>query len=108
MAMEFNQAPAERGKTRKVIDKVGRAASYVTLPLGLLAGGGALLAGEYAAAAVAGTGVFLDATQIRERKRRPDQQSWYNPERIMDKIWSGEKGRNKFNQNSTRMAMAAA
>lgn len=99
----------ERSFLKKTIDKVGYAAAFVTLPLGLYVGGTALLAGEMGKAAVAGTFAFLDFTQIREHGRPPEKQSSWNPERLGDAIFNFFGiGSQKLNRPiSTHLAAAA-
>lgn len=96
----------ERSFTRKVVDKAFLGFSFITLPLGLYAAGTSLLAGELVRAAIASGAAFLDITQIKEHGRSPEKQSWYNPEKILDKILG--RGSNRLRHSPTSsMAYAA-
>lgn len=95
----------ERGPIRKAVDKAAFGLAFVTLPLALVGGVGALISGEFIVAGVAGTSAFLDYTQIRQHGKPPVEQSWYNPERLMDKAVGSLRF---FKANpSPRMAYAA-
>lgn len=97
---------SERSLLRKTADKVFLGVSLVTLPIGLYVAGSSLIAGEFVTAAVAGGFAFIDYTQIREHGKPPSEQSWWNPEKILDRFW---RGSNRLKQNtSTSMVYAAA
>jgi hypothetical protein len=76
----------ERGMLRKSLDKVFLGFSFITLPLGVGVAATSLWAAQWGTAALASGSAFLDFTQIREHSKPPEQQSWYNPERIMDRL----------------------
>lgn len=97
--------PSERGPIRKLVDKGFFGISLVTLPLSLYVAGTSILAGEFTKSFIASGFAFLDFTQIRQHGKAPTEQSWYNPERIMDKVL----GSLRFQQpTSTRMALASS
>lgn len=98
---------SERTLPRKVADKFGYLISFVTGPIAAIEGFKFLLIGAYPAAAIAGTWAFMDLTQIRQHGKPRNEQSWYNPEKIWDKIW-GVKGSDRFNQSSMRMITASS
>lgn len=93
---------AERGWVRKTFDKAGLGISLITLPLGLYTAGTSIVAGEMTRAAIAGAWSFLDFTQIREHGRPPEKQSFYNPERVFDRVFGW------FKPSSNRMIRATA
>lgn len=95
----------ERGFARKVVDKAFLGVSLVTLPIGLYVAGTSVLAGEFIRGAIASGFAFIDYTQIKEHDKPPKEQSWYNPERIMDRIvgW----GSNRFKQASSSKVVYA-
>ena len=76
----------ERSFARKVLDKISLGFSFISLPFETIGAVGSLISGGFLPAAALGGLAFLDLTQIREHGRPPEQQSWYNPERIMDKV----------------------
>ena len=78
--------PSERGLLRKSLDKVFLGFSFITLPLGVGVAATSLWAAQWGTAALASGSAFLDFTQIKEHNRPPEKQSWYNPERIMDRL----------------------
>jgi hypothetical protein len=78
--------PSERGMLRKTLDKVFLGFSFITLPLGVGIAASSLLAAHWGTAALASGSAFLDFTQIKEHSKPPEQQSWYNPERLMDRV----------------------
>lgn len=86
----------ERSFFRKTVDKIALGVSFFTLPFSLVAGVSAVGAAELLKAGGAFTWSFLDVTQIREHGRKPEEQSWYNPERIMDRVI----GSLRFNKKS--------
>lgn len=92
-----------RNKTRQLVDKLGYGLAFITLPLGIYAGGAAFLAGEVSRGFMISGLAFLDFTQIREHGRSIEKQSPWNPERLWDKVW----GRKRFNQTPS-MAMVRA
>lgn len=96
----------ERGTLRKVMDKAGWGGSLLFgLPLSIATTIGAAATGAWWAAAGGLAWAKVEYTQIVEHHKKPEEQSWYNPERIMDKII----GSLRFKQQpSTYMAMAAA
>ncbi len=103
----------ERGSIRKVVDKVGYGVAYVSGTFGVIGGVGALMTGNIPLAALAAGFVFLDYTQIRQHGLPPEKQSWYNPERILDKvsamIFKQNRGSNHFKQPySSAMLRATA
>ena len=106
MAEGIASHPTERGPIRKVVDKATLGLSLVTLPLGIVTGVRALWAGNYMMATLAGGSTFMDFTQIKEHNRPPEKQSFYNPERIMDKVFSMVRGRNRFSSSTSRMVHA--
>lgn len=98
----MNERAPERGWVRKTFDKVGVGVSAVTLPLSLYTAGTSVAAGNMLRAAVAGIWAFLDFTQLREHGRPPEKQSFYNPERVYDRVFGW------FKPASTRTVRAMA
>jgi len=92
----------ERGFARRTLDKVTYGISFITLPLGVVTAGASVTVGSFTTAAIAGGFAFMDYTQIKEHGREPEKQSWYNPERIYDRVFG------RFQPSSTRMVRAAA
>ena len=88
--------PIERGPLRKTLDKVFFGFSFITLPLGVGIAASSLMAAQWGTAALASGSAFLDFTQIKEHSRPPEKQSWYNPERLMDRVI----GSLRFNKTS--------
>jgi hypothetical protein len=88
--------PTERSFLRKSLDKVFLGISFITLPLGVGVAASSLLAAQWGTAAIASGSAFLDFTQIKEHGRSPEQQSWYNPERLADRLI----GSLRFNKTS--------
>lgn len=78
----------EKNFGRRILDKTLFGVSLITLPLGIYTAGTSLLAGEFFKGAAAFGFAFLDYTQIKEHGLPPEQQSKYNPERILNKIMS--------------------
>lgn len=76
----------ERGPVRKLADKAFLGLSFITLPLGIYTAGTSFLAGEMMRGLIFSGFAFMDYTQIKEHGRSPEKQSWYNPERIMDRF----------------------
>ncbi len=64
----------------------------------------ALAQGNFVWAGIFGTLMFLDYTQFREHNRPPREQSWYNPERIMDRL----VGSLRLGHSTPRTAFAAS
>lgn len=104
---QTNQQTTERGTFRKFVDKALLGVSFVTFPLGLYVAGTSLIAGEFLRAAVASGFAFVDYTQIKEHGRSPEKQSWYNPERILDKILGRGSNRLKHAPTSSMVYATA-
>jgi hypothetical protein len=103
----------ERGALRKTLGHLMYGASFVTLPLGVLAATKFILAGELLKGAVASGFVASDLVTIKEHGQK--KLSWYNPERWMNKVldwFSPNRGSQRFDHNyqlpTSKMVYAAA
>lgn len=117
MAERLHSQSTERGPVRRMVDKGTRLLAYPSFVLGVATAVGAATTGNVPLLLFATGSSFLDFTQIKERNLSPEKQSWYNPERLMDKITAAlskrNRGSNRFNIQehpaySSRMLAAAA
>ena len=88
----------ERSLPRRIFDKVGYGSAFISLPFETIGAVGSIATGAWIPTLALGGLAFLDITQIREHGKSPEQQSWYNPERLWDRVW----GRKRI--HSSRMA----
>ncbi len=88
----------ERSFPRRVFDKIGFGSAFISLPFETVGSITSLMTGALIPAVALGGLAFLDVTQIREHGKPAEQQSWYNPEKLWDRVW----GRQRI--HSSRMA----
>ena len=79
-------ADTERGPVRKVFDKAGLVTSAVTIPGEIIGLGTALAAGSLGGVLLFSALLKMEHAQFTQHGKPPEQQSWYNPERIMDRL----------------------
>ena len=78
-------ANTERGLARKVFDKVGLVTSAVTIPSEIIGLGTAIAAGSLGGVLFFSALLKMEHAQFTQHGKPSEQQSWYKPERIMDR-----------------------
>ncbi len=92
-------ASTERGLARKVFDKAGLVTSAVTVPSEIIGLGAAIAAGSLGGVLLFSSLLKMEHAQFTQHGKPPEQQSWYNPERLWDRVFAGI-GRLRINKTS--------